>query len=412
MFKRVITSRQSYHVPTLNVLDIGTTKYMCAQGYNFSNAFRVTGIGYNSSAGMRDGQIIDRQQCADHIVQAVETAEGQSGELIKDITIGLSGKAVNNKVIKVATHIGGKAIDEQHINRLFQELVHFAKSKGKHILYCTPQTYMIDGAMGVLDPRGMVAHELAGSFFVTFGDLTFIDNVMNILDKCHLSPLRLVSSGYSTSHSVLSEDERTLGAVCIDIGGTQTHVVAMNEGYVIQSFTLPVGSTHITNDIAKGLGISVNDAERLKTLYGSSILERGDERKILQIKDFNIDGSKQITQHLLTSVIRSRIEEIFELVTQQLKIKSLARGQKYILTGGGSLLPGIKEKAELMLKGAVRLGNPLNLDTKDAALAGPEFAACAGLLSLASKENYEIEPSQKKKHFFWDKIKSWIYDTV
>lgn len=412
MFKRVIPSSPAYRVPALNVLDIGTTKYMCVQGYHFSNSFRITGIGYHSAAGISGGQIIDTQLCADHIVQAIETAEGQSGELIKDVTVGLSGKAITNKVIKISTHIGGKLIDDNHVSRLFQELLKFSKEKGKHILYCTPQTYMIDGAMGVLDPRGIAAHELSGSFFVTFGDITFIDNIMNVLDKCHLSPLRLISSGYAASEAVLLEDERTLGSVSIDIGGKETQVIVMSEGYVTQSFALPIGSSHITHDLAKGLGVGLGDAERLKTLYGSSIIERGDEQKLLQIKDLNINGSKQITQYLLTSVIRARVEELFELVTQQLKIKSLARGQKYILTGGGSLLPGIKEKAELMLKGTVRIGTPFGLNAQDGALAGPEFSACVGLLSLASKENYEIEPSQKKKYFFWDKIKSWIYDTV
>lgn len=392
---------------------MGSTKFMCAQGYKSSNSFRVLGFGYHVAAGMNGGRITDVSLCEDSILRAIDAAENRSGEVIKDLTIGIGGPCIQNKVIKISVQIGGDIVEDHHVEMLFQELLRFSARQDKEVLYFVPQSYTLDGAMGVLDPRGMIAQELSGSFFVTFGQRMFIENVMNVLDHCHLNPLQFVSTGYGSAVGTLSADEMMLGVTHIDLGGRHTDVTTFREGNVVQAFSLPIGGEHITQDIARGLGISLSDAERLKTLYGSSIIERGDDQKILQVQALNTTSNKQVTKQLLVTIIRSRVEEIFEMITQQIKISILASGQRYVLTGGASLLQGIKEKAELMLKGTVRLGYPIHVIGPDTAIMGPEFSVCAGLFTLVDKNSSEmVTPKHTSHRFFWDRIRSWIYDTI
>jgi cell division protein FtsA len=386
---------------------------MCAQGFKSTNGFRVLGFGYHVAAGMNNGHITDISLCEDSILRAVEAAENQSGEIIKDIAVGLGGRCIQNKVIKISTHIGGDVVEDHHVEILFQELLRFSAHQNNEILYFIPQFYTLDGAMGVLDPRGMIAHELSASFFVTFGQRTFIENVINVMDRCHLNPQHFISTGYSSAIGTLLADETMLGVTHIDLGGRHTDVTTFRDGNVVQAFALPIGGEHITQDIARGLGISLMEAERLKTLYGSSIIERGDDQKVLPVETINMPSSKQITKQLLTTIIRSRVEEIFEMITQQIRINMLATGQRYVLTGGTSMLHGIKEKAELMLKGAVKLGYPLKVTGPDTAVMGPEFSVCAGLLMLVDKNTQEvIKPKHTSRKFFWDRIRSWIHDTI
>jgi cell division protein FtsA len=182
----------------------------------------------------------------------------------------------------------------------------------------------------------------------------------------------------------------------------------------VQTFSLPVGGDHITQDIARGLGVGVLEAERLKTLYGSAIIERGDDQKFLpESQFFNGVSGKQVTKQLLSTIIRSRVEEIFEMIMQQIKINILVAGQRYVLTGGASMLHGIKEKAELMLRGAVRLGHPTNIVDMNKLSMGLDFSVCAGLFALVDKNNQEIAvPKHASQKYFWDRIKSWLYDTI
>lgn len=386
---------------------------MCAQGYKSSNGFKILGFGYHVAAGMSAGRITDVSLCEDSILRAVEASENRSGEVIKDLTVGLGGPCIQNKIIKISVQIGGDIVEDHHVEMLFQELLRFSERQDKQVLYFIPQSYMLDGAMGVFDPRGMIAQELAGSFFVTFGQRIFIENVMNVMDRCHLNPQQFVSTGYGSAMGTLLADEMMLGVTHIDLGGRHTDVTTFREGNVVQAFSLPVGGEHITQDIARGLGISLSDAERLKTLYGSSIIERGDDQKILQVQALNMPSNKQVTKHLLVTIIRSRVEEIFEMITQQIKINILAAGQRYVLTGGSSMLPGIKEKAELMLKGPVKLGCPVNVIGPDTAMMGPEFSVCAGLFALVDKNSHEmVKPKHTSHRFFWDRLRSWIYDTI
>lgn len=400
LFKRK-SSPQTYHVPTMNVLDIGSSKFMCAQGYASFDGFHIVGFGYHAAAGIQNGRMTDLTLCEESILKAVDAAENQSGEVIKDITVGLGGTCVQNKVIKVSVNIAGDVVEDHHVESLFQELLRFSAKQDKEILYFAPQSYMLDGAMGVLDPRGMIAHELSGSFFVTFAQRTFMDNILNLMDRCHLTPQQFISTGYASAIGCGLTEEMLLGATHIDIGGRYTDVVTFKENNVVQAFSLPIGGDHITHDIARGLGVSLADAERLKTLYGSSIIERGDEHKVLQVHALNDAGSKQITKQLLVTIIRSRVEEIFEMITQQLKINILAAGQRYVLSGGSGMLQGIKEKAELMLKGSVRLGYPINFKGRDTHVMGAEFSTCAGLLTLIDKHNQEmVAPKNTSRIFF------------
>ena len=184
------------------------------------------------------------------------------------------------------------------------------------------------------------------------------------------------------------EDERQLGATCIDMGGGATDLAVFSEGQLLHTAQLPVGGSHVTNDVARLLSTPVADAERLKTVYGNAEASPDDEREILSVplvgeEDHDL---QRIPRSKLVSIIRPRLEETFELVRDQLDSAGLVQeaGTRVVLTGGASQLVGAREMASRILGRQVRLGRPAGLRGLPDRASGPAFATAAGLLTWAT----------------------------
>ena len=264
------------------------------------------------------------------------------------------------------------------------------------ILHGLPVGYEIDDLRGIRDPRGMRGDKLLVRMHVVSGARSTIRNLTNCVGRCHLDTDNLVWSGYAAGLASLVEDELDLGAICIDMGAGITSVSVFQNNAMMHADAVPMGGWHVTSDIARGLDTSMRDAERLKTLFGSTISSDVDNKDMIDVPPLGergASGPNHIPRELLVGVVRPRLEETFELVRDRLDKAGFGHSgtMRVVLTGGASQLSGLRDLAGQVLGKHVRLGGPPPIPGLAQSMRGPAFATCAGLLLYAAQQGTAME---------------------
>ena len=374
---------------TFGVLDIGSSKICCLIGrVEADGALRVIGTGLRAARGIRAGGIVDLDRAFESIQGAVAEAEQKASHRIDSVTVNLSCGQPASRLFTVEWPVGGRIVTERDIRAVVHEGVRRAQSSGRDSIHVLPLSFAVDDTQGVADPRDMHCHQLSARLHVIDAAGSAISNLMATLDRCSLTLKELVSAPLAAGLATLVEDEQQLGATVIDMGGGSTGLAVFSEGHVLHTDLLRVGGHHVTNDIARGMTAPVSEAERLKTLYGSAQPSPDDDRETIS---YQLVGEADHDLHRaprseIIRIIRPRLEETFEMVRASLEQAGIAReaGNRVVLTGGASQLPGVRELAAQLLDRQVRLGRPAALRGLPEIAQGPAFATAAGLLSWAS----------------------------
>ncbi len=387
-------------------LDLGNAKVCAAIArYEEGEPLHLLGMGQQVSKGIRRGRIIDMEALEVSILNAVGQAEAMSSQVIQNVTLGLSYGMVS-RVSQVELTLSGKAVDEQDLKDLFAHAQNNLKAslgksaKDYEIIHAFPVGYSVNGHFGVRDPRGMVCKQLGIYLHVVMLPILTFRNLVQCLGRCHLKAVGIVAGPYASALATLVEDERDLGVTLVDMGGGTTAFSVFFDGHCVHMGGIRVGALHVTSDIAQGLSTPMVQAERLKTLHGSALPTERDEKEIIlvpQIGENLQSQAVQVTKGSLNRVIRPRLEEILELLKKELDMcegyKSATR--RVVLTGGGSLMYGIKELASQILGRQVRLGKPLHVRGMSDMTNDPAFSCVLGLLQFASFH------TQNKEIFGW-----------
>jgi cell division protein FtsA len=254
----------------------------------------------------------------------------------------------------------------------------------KEIIHALPVNFSVDDKHGYMDPRGITGSQLAVDVHALGIKNSVIQNMVNCLSKCDLSLSGIAYAPYLSGLSSLLDDEMQLGAVCIDLGAGSSSVSIFFRKNLIFSSSTKLGGMHISSDIMQAFQVSFSVAERIKVLYGGLISTSMDDRDTIELpgNENDLYGDRiTITRSELIGVIRPRLEEIFEELKNLLQMSDFdfLPGQKIILTGGGSKMPGILEFATGFLGKTVRVARPMRIQGLPQATHGPETAAIIGL---------------------------------
>lgn len=377
-------------------LDVGTTKVCCfiARAQDGDDP-RVIGIGHQLSRGLRCGAVVDMDEAETSIRAAVDAAEQMAGERVSGVVVNLSGGQPQSSNLKVEVAINGHAVGDADLRRMFDHCRQHGVSPDRELIHSIPLGYTIDGNDGINDPRGMYGERLGVTVHQITASTGPVRNLAKVVHRGHLEIESRVVSPYASGLACLVEDEKDLGAICIDMGGGTTSLAVFLDGHLVHTDVIPVGGTHVTNDIARGLSTPVIQAERLKTLYGSALATPADDREILKVPlvgEEEEDASNQVARSMLVQIIQPRLEETFELVRSRLEETGFDKiaGRRAVLTGGASQLQGVRELAGMILDKQVRIGRPSGLQGLAEATGGPAFATCAGLLRYAVLNTLEM----------------------
>lgn len=399
-------------------LDIGNSKVCCAivraenpvQGVALLNqtpSLRVVGLGFHLSKGLKGSHIIDLEALEDAILNAVHSAEQQVGETLTNVYVNLPSGATQSHIMRREMPLSGAVVEAHHLKRLLSLHKDPALLRDQHVAHVLPISYELDGVKGIRDPRGMVGDHLAVVLHVITAPIGLVKNLMTCIGRCHLDVKGFVVSPYASALSVINDDEMELGVTVVDMGGGHTTMASFIGGHLVHMTTLSLGGNIITQDIARGLGTSLAHAERLKTLYGKVFGGANEDQEQL-MSDPGFHPQAPIMRSMLTHIIRSRVEEIFQLLQKRMHNKGIDPlvYQKFVLTGGSCQIQGVCDFAQQIWSRPTRMGIPHGVWGHEDVVSNPSFATCAGLLHYSRQDS--LSPGGGTSLSVWERTKNWL----
>src|SRR6185436_18690520 len=334
-------------------LDIGTTKISCIiADQNGGDEPRVVGVGNAPSEGLRRGVVVDLEKTVASIQRAVDEAERMAGVTVRAVTAGIAGdhiRSINSRGV-IAVSRKDNEIGPADVDRVVEAAKPIAIPMDREIIHVIPQEFIVDDQNGIQDPVGMSGVRLEAEVHIITGAVTSAKNICRSIQRAGLKVFDLV----------LEPDERDLGVVLLDIGGGTTDVAVFFEGSIRHTAIIPFGGANVTNDIAIGLRTPIDKAEMIKIQYGCALAGLVSADQQVAVSGVGGRADREISRHVLASMIEPRMEEIFALANKEVKKNHFAEllGGGVVLTGGTSLMPGVVELAEQVFEMPVRLGVP------------------------------------------------------
>lgn len=381
-------------------LDIGTDTVKVVVGHVESSGKTPTiiGVGTRKNSGMRKGTVVNLDQTAEAVDRALEAAERMSGYQIDHATVSINGSHIVGLGSRgvIAIGAGGQTIGHEELMRVEEAATVVQLPANREILNVTPRSYKLDSQDGIRDPFGMTGVRLEVDAYMITALAPHLKNLEKVLSMLELTAQRTAVSGLAAARAALSSQLRENGVILIDIGGTTTNIAIYEEGDIIHTAVLPIGSNNITNDLAIGLKTDLDIAEKVKVEHAVAApeLRRGSPSKVsVKIGSGTTIRTLDFETEIIDEVVEARLAEIFELVNHELKkIKRLAKlPGGAVLTGGGAKLRGIADYAREVLSMNARVGQMPEFGGMHDKVSGPEFATAIGLmlmdLELASNEN-------------------------
>ena len=414
------------HVPykIISAVDIGTTKIcvLIAQLNQYGD-IEILGVGQQVSSGMKKGIVVNIARTVEALKKAIRQAEKMAGVAIDSVVAGISGGHVSSFNSKGVVAIRKSDVTQHDIDRVIDAAQAVAIPQDREILHVLPQYFRVDSQDSIQDSLGMYGVRLEAQVHIITGA---VNSAQNIIKSCELAGVRvsdIVLEQLASADAVLTESERELGVGILDIGGGTSDFAIYKDGRICYSKVFPVAGKHFTNDLAIGSGIAIVKAEELKRAHGFVMEERYLDLAADSIEvEVGIgDKRKQIDTYSLFDILNPRAEEIFMLVRNEIiqhRLKSLMSAG-LVLTGGGSLLQGMRELGQDCLYMPVRIGIPICPDAKNSVmpdlLKSPMYSTSYGLLvytvrqgdlSLITGGN---EPMVQR---VFKRMKSWIHDFI
>jgi len=369
-------------------LEIGTSKICVVVGESRTDGtIKILGVGQAPSRGVRKGEIVDFETAMKCVHEAVVDAEQKSDVMIRSVYVGVAGghiESFNNRGCVILPEDRDE-IDEQDIEDVKVNAREVSIPGQNAFLHSIIQHYHVDGQDGVLNPIGMLGHKLEADFHIVHGVRTRIQNTIRCVKELPLAVEDVVFSALASAQVVLTQHQKDLGALVIDMGGGTTDYILYNDGAVKQSGALAVGGDHITNDISMGLRIPMARAEKLKIDEGSVVLGNSLPGETILLKDDSGFAGKEIERETLNTIIHLRLREIFELLKRTLDEESFLNytGAGVFVTGGCSLLSGIDHLAEEIFEMPAAVAHAQTMSGLTSAFENPQLSTAIGLLKYA-----------------------------
>ncbi len=382
-------------------LDIGTTK-VCAMVAEVEDedSLVVLGVGEAPTRGMRQGAVVNVNEVILSIQEAVAQAERASNVRIANAFVGLSAvhvEAMASRGTATISPRGVRSITLQDVQRALETASVVRLPPNREVVQTLPRTYKVDDQDGVRDPLGMEGFRLEVDALVLSAPTVAVQNLLKCVRASGIAVDDLVVQPIASGLAVLTEEERELGVVVMDIGCGTTDVAIFMEGKPWYVAGTPVAGHYLTQDVAITLRMPMADAEDLKIRYGHAQPQWVSEDETISIDGFGETGRRVISRHLLAEILQARAEEILDLAWQEVKTTGydslLPAG--IVLTGGSALLPGFRDLARDYLQLPVRIGRLPAVKGLDEEHRSPIYATALGLLIWGQKHPTQLGFEEK-----------------
>ncbi len=399
-------------------IDIGNSqvKVVIAKIDRDTLGAEILGVGNAVSNGLRRGMVVDMEETIDNVRTAVQRAEAMAGANIKRAYLAVNGLHIKTQTSRgvIAVSRADGEISQNDVDRVLQAASVVSLPANREVIHVLPRNYIVDGTEYVKNPLGMKGVRLEAEVFIIDGLSPYLRNVAKCINENNIEVAGLVFAPLASALAVLDKNQKEYGVLNLDFGGGTSTLTVFEEADLLHSVVLPIGSKHITSDLAVALRTSMDIAERVKiehgaTSEGEDLRKRGniDLSELMSEKDFILPRKQ------LIRVVDARAQELLEMVGNELK--KISKGMLpagVVLSGGGANLPGLAAMVKERLRLPVRIAKPLNLAGVADNLDDPSFAVAAGLITWGIGEEFGGNKGSKGGQFgdsgSFKKVLGWL----
>ncbi|MBI4136555.1 cell division protein FtsA [Candidatus Roizmanbacteria bacterium] len=395
-------------------IDIGTSKTATViTTVDENEMLSIIGVAQSESRGVRKGQIVDIEDATSTVVKSLEAAERMAGYQVQSAFISVGGTHISSQnshgVVAVAEP--SKEISEHDVARVIEAAKAISLASARQIIHVLPRYYTVDSQEGIKDPVGMSGVRLEVDTHLVTGAMISLKNIEKCVNNVGIDSDGFVFNGLASAESVLTETEKELGVVLLDVGAGTTDIAVYVEGALSYSSVLPIGARNVTGDLAIGLRISLESAEKLKLFLSKQkkmvtrpavTIDKKSDKKHRQSQDLEeIDvsslnlpeGIRTVSKKtIVEGIIRPRLNELFSLISAEIKKSGFAGvvPSGIVLTGGGAQTVGIQEAARRTVALPFRIGMPHDVRGVTDEVLAPSYATAIGLV----KYGMQMEPKE------------------
>ena len=375
-------------------LDVGTHKICTVVGEVRPEDVYVVGVGIEPSDGMKKGVVNDVGALSSAIAKSVRKAEKSSGYDINRAFVSVAGSHISSLTSRgLATIVGSRSVGADDLDKAMSVARNIAIPHNREILHVVPRSYTLDGQEGIRSPLGMHCFRLEVDAHIITASTTSLANLEDAVESAGVLVDRFILNPLAAGDAILTEHEREMGAVVIDIGGGTTDLAIFIDGTVWHTAIIPVGGNHVTQDITYWMRVPFGLAEQVKIQRGHADMNAVSESEVFPVEPFGGE-ILPVSRRDLAMVIEARFEEIFELVEKEIKRSGYAGLLRAgaVITGGSSQLPGYRDLASRILNVPVRLAHPEKITGIADTLKNPSYSTSVGLLRLGLEMDAMVEP--------------------
>ena len=365
---------------------------------------KILGTGIVPSQGVQKGQVESAVETRAAVKASLDEAQRYLGKGVSWTYLGVTGNHI--ACLNTSGSLGSPGqngeISTQDVQHLIQSSYPVVAS-GKEVLHVIPISYAVDGLTGVRNPVGLHAGNVEVESHVVLGDAPTLKNLVKVVEDCKLSVRSLVHQPLAAAEAVLTEDEREIGVVLVDIGGGTTDIVIFKTGSPWYTSVIPVGGNQITRDLSVALGSPFHIAEELKIKWGHAMPDALPDDEEVQLPGFQGQPRRTVRRRAMCQPVHERLSEILKLVLLRLRqagLRELPSGGM-VLTGGATEIPGLKELAERTTGSRVRMGSPRGIHGLPSQLRKPAYSTSVGTLLWGIKHQGEGRAYKNGERTLW-----------
>ncbi len=395
-------------------LDIGTSKIVAVVAEIMPDGrHEVIGLGQHESRGLKKGVVVNIEATVESIQRALEEAELMADCKIRTVYTGIAGSHIRSFNSSGMVAIKDKEVTAADVARVIETAKAVNIHTDQQLLHTLPQEFIVDSQDDVREPIGMSGIRLEVKVHIVTGAVSAVQNIVKCVRRCGLEVSDLILQPMASADAVLTNDEKELGVVLVDIGGGTTDVAVFSEGSIRHTAVIPIAGDQITNDIAMALRTPTSEAEDIKLRYGVAKMVLADPAETIEVPGLGDRGPRTLSRQSLAAVIEPRVEELFALVHQVVRDSGyedvLSSG--IVLTGGSATMQGMLEVAEDIFLKPARLGMPVYSGQLADVVRSPRYATVLGLLLEAKKQTMRghlVTRQAGSAGAVWQRMKEWF----
>jgi cell division protein FtsA len=422
----------------ITAIDVGSSKITTViSSVEDNQPPTVIGVCSYPTKGMKKGVVVNIDDATNAISESVTAAERMAGVTISDVYVSINGEQVTSLNNKGVVAVAGSEITIDDTYRAIENARTLSLPDNLNPIHIIPREFVVDNQGGIKYPIGMSGGRLEVETHIITAPNSYWQNIKKCVEQIGLNVYDVIFTGWASSLSVLTDTEKELGVTMLDIGAGTTSITIFEDGSITYSGCIPLGGDNITSDIAIGLQVSLEEAEKIKVKMSElfdtknpikqnkgsdttpallrKVEEKKPKKKNVEEVDLSVIGiEKKISKDMLKKIIEARCEEIFEMAKDHVSKAGyeIAMPAGIVITGGTGLLKDITKFTQEVFGVAARIGYPSGLTGMTEEISDPSYACVQGLIKHALDDDVDISSSDKKGKVdvngFFGKIGDWI----